>query len=112
MILMPLARIEEKALRLLDILENLKITELSVHLMDLTSRAGGGSLPMLKIPSKGVGVNVTTMTVNAVERFMRNHTPPIIGRIEDDLFIMDLRTVQVDEITSIESAFKTMLNKE
>jgi L-seryl-tRNA(Ser) seleniumtransferase len=112
MILMPLARIEEKASRLLDILENLKITELSVHLMDLTSRAGGGSLPMLKIPSKGVGVNVTTMTVNAVERFMRNHTPPIIGRIEDDMFIMDLRTVQVDEITSIESAFKTMLNKE
>ena len=112
MILMPLARIEEKASKLLDILENLKITELSVHLVDLTSRAGGGSLPMLKIPSKGVGVNVTTMTVNAVERFMRNHTPPIIGRIEDDLFIMDLRTVQVDELTSIESAFKTMLNKE
>jgi len=112
MILMPLTQIEEKASRLLDILENLKKTELSVHLMDLTSRAGGGSLPMLKIPSKGVGVNVTTMTVNAVERFMRNHTPPIIGRIEDDLFIMDLRTVQVDELTSIESAFKTMLNKE
>jgi len=112
MILMPVTRIEEKASRLFYLLENLKKTELSIHIMDLTSRAGGGSLPMLKIPSKGIGVNVKTMTVNAVERFMRNHTPPIIGRIEDNLFIMDLRTVQVDEITSIESAFKTMLNKE
>ncbi|MCU0615257.1 MAG: L-seryl-tRNA(Sec) selenium transferase [Desulfobacterales bacterium] len=112
MILMPVARIEEKVSRLFNILENLKIPELSVHRMDLISRAGGGSLPMLKIPSKGIGVNVKTMTVNAVERFMRNHTPPIIGRIEDDLFIMDLRTVQVDELAMIEWAFKTMLNKE
>ncbi|MCU0600986.1 MAG: L-seryl-tRNA(Sec) selenium transferase [Desulfobacterales bacterium] len=112
MILMPVARIEEKVSRLFNILENLKIPELSVHRMDLISRAGGGSLPMLKIPSRGIGVNVKTMTVNAVERFMRNHTPPIIGRIEDDLFIMDLRTVQVDELAMIEWAFKTMLNKE
>lgn len=112
MILMPVARIEEKASRLLYILENLKIPELSAHIMDLTSRAGGGSLPMLKIPSKGIGVSVKTMTVNAVERFMRNHTPPIIGRIEDDLFIMDLRTIHVDEMAIIDSAFKTMLNKE
>jgi L-seryl-tRNA(Ser) seleniumtransferase len=112
MILMPVSRIEEKASRLFNILENLKIDELSVHLVDLTSRAGGGSLPMLKIPSKGIGVNVRTMTVNALERFMRNHTPPIIGRIEDDLFIMDLRTIQVHEMAIIESAFKTMLNKE
>ncbi len=112
MILMPVARIEEKASRLLYSLENLKIPELSAHIMDLTSRAGGGSLPMLKIPSKGIGVSVKTMTVNAVERFMRNHIPPIIGRIEDDLFIMDLRTIQVDEMAIIDSAFKTMLNKE
>ncbi len=112
MILMPVARIEEKASRLLYSLENLKIPELSAHIMDLTSRAGGGSLPMLKIPSKGIGVSVKTMTVNAVERFMRNHTPPIIGRIEDDLFIMDLRTIQVDEMAIIDSAFKIMLNKE
>lgn len=112
LILMPLSRIQEKALNLFNMLENLKIPELSVHVMDLTSRAGGGSLPMLKIPSKGIGVHVKTMTVNALERFMRNHNPPIIGRIEDNLFIMDLRTIQVDELAIIESAFKTMLNKD
>ncbi|MFO8085271.1 MAG: L-seryl-tRNA(Sec) selenium transferase [Desulfobacterales bacterium] len=112
MILMPISRIQEKATRLLNILSNLNISQLSVHLMDITSRAGGGSLPSLKLPSKGVGVKIGTMTVNAVERFMRNNRPPVIGRIEDDLFIMDLRTVQDDELEIIESAFKTMLNKE
>lgn len=112
LILMPISQIEEKASKLFNVLESLNIPELSVHRLDLTSRAGGGSLPMLKIPSKGIGINVKTMSVNAVERFMRNHTPPVIGRIEDDLFIMDLRTVQDDETATIESAFKTMLNKE
>jgi L-seryl-tRNA(Ser) seleniumtransferase len=112
MILTPVHQIEEKASKCLNILENLKIPELSIQLMSLTSRAGGGSLPMLKIPSKGIGVDVKKMTVNAVERFMRNYTTPIIGRIEDDLFIMDMRTVRTDEIPIIESAFKTMLNKE
>lgn len=112
LILMPISLIEEKTSQLFNILENLKIPELSLHRLDLISRAGGGSLPMLKIPSKGIGINVKTMSANSVERFMRNHTPPIIGRIENDLFIMDLRTVQVDETVIIESAFKTMLNKE
>jgi L-seryl-tRNA(Ser) seleniumtransferase len=112
MILMPVHQIEEKASKCLSILENLKVPELSIQLMNLTSRAGGGSLPMLKIPSKGIGVNVKKMTVNAVERFMRNYTTPIIGRIEDDLFIIDMRTIQTEEIPIIESAFKTMLNKE
>ncbi len=111
MILMPLSQVHEKALRLLKLLENIKKPELSVHLLDLISKAGGGSLPSLQIPSKGIGVKINTMTINAVERFMRNNSPPVIGRIEDDLFIMDLRTVQVDELEIIETAFKTLLNK-
>ncbi len=111
MILMPLSQVHEKALRLLKLLENIKKPELSVHLLDLISKAGGGSLPSLQLPSKGIGVKINTMTINAVERFMRNNSPPVIGRIEDDLFIMDLRTVQVDELEIIETAFKTLLNK-
>lgn len=112
MILMPVSRIEEKATCLLDIFNKLAIPELSVQMMDLTSRAGGGSLPSLKLPSKGIGVKINTMTINALERFMRRNSPPVIGRIEDDLFVMDLRTVQSDELEIIGTAFKTMLNKE
>ena len=36
---------------------------------------------------------------------MRTNTPPVIGRIEEDFFIMDLRTIQEDEFPFIKTAF-------
>ena len=29
---------------------------------------------------------------------MRNDATPIIGRIEDDMYLMDMRTIQADEL--------------
>ena len=112
MILGPVSEIEQKTSRLARMLENLESETLSVRRMDLQSKAGGGSLPLLNLPSKGLGIKVGNLTVNAVERFMRDNTPPIIGRIEDDLFILDLRTVRLDELETIENAFKKLLDKE
>jgi len=43
---------------------------------------------------------------------MRNNSPPIIGRIEEDLYIMDLRTIQDDELSIIAEAFKSLLDKD
>ncbi len=112
MILGPLSEIEHKTARLSQMLSSLNSTALTVRSMDLQSKAGGGSLPLLNIPSKGLGIKVENTTVNAVERFMRDNDPPIIGRIEDDLFIMDLRTVRLDELETIANAFKKLLDKE
>jgi len=42
---------------------------------------------------------------------MRASSPPVIGRIEDDTFIMDLRTIQDDEIESIGTAFDNLLKR-
>jgi len=106
---LPYDDIAKKADRLGNILENIDDARLSIKLIDLSSRAGGGALPLLKLPSRCVSVNVKGLPVNAVERYMRNNTPPIIGRIEDDLFIIDLRTIQEDELQFIESAFSRML---
>ncbi|MBU4345546.1 MAG: L-seryl-tRNA(Sec) selenium transferase, partial [Proteobacteria bacterium] len=87
---LPYDDIAKKADRLGNILENIDDARLSIKLIDLSSRAGRGALPLLDLPSRCVGVNVEGLSVNAVERYMRNNMPPIIGRIEDDLFIIDL----------------------
>ena len=109
MLTLPYDDIAKKADRLGNILENIDDARFSIKLIDLSSRAGGGALPLLDLPSKCVGVKVEGMSVNVVERYMRNNIPPIIGRIEDDLFIIDLRTIQEDELRFIESAFSSML---
>jgi L-seryl-tRNA(Ser) seleniumtransferase len=82
---------------------------ITVELLDFSSKAGGGSLPMLDLPSRCLGVTVDGITANAVERWMRNSNPPIIGRIENDRFIMDPRTLQEEELDIIEKAFAEIL---
>jgi L-seryl-tRNA(Ser) seleniumtransferase len=108
---LPLDHIESNAKTLFKMLENIGDPRLSVSLINIFSRPGGGSLPLLKLPSKGVGVKVQGISANTVEKQMRNNECPIIGRIEEDLFIMDLRTILDDELKLIENAFKHMFKK-
>ncbi|MFO7964278.1 MAG: L-seryl-tRNA(Sec) selenium transferase [Desulfobacterales bacterium] len=107
MLTQPLRRIEEKAMALK---KRLNATGISVRLMDIASKAGGGSLPLLELPSKCIGISVAGMSANAVERTFRYSTPPVIGRIEDDIFIMDLRTIEEDDFEDIESAAENLFS--
>jgi L-seryl-tRNA(Ser) seleniumtransferase len=58
-----------------------------------------------------VGVTIQGISANAIERSMRESSPPIIGRIEEDIFIMDLRTVQDDELQIINTAIGGILKR-
>lgn len=109
MLNMPLAAIEARAADLKARLEKISGGRIEVALLSCASRAGGGSLPLLKLPSRCVGVNIAGISANAIERWLRQCTPPVIGRIENDSFIIDPRTLQEDELDIIETAFKQML---
>jgi L-seryl-tRNA(Ser) seleniumtransferase len=111
MLTLPIEQIKQKAQELKKRLKNINDDRLQIELINLSSRAGGGSLPLLELPTQCVGVKVTELSVNAIERFLRDQTPPIIGRIYEDYYIMDLRTIQNDELVLIETAFKRLLEK-
>ncbi len=111
MLTLPIGYIETRAIELAKILENIGDSRMFVTLIDLSSRPGGGALPLLKLPSKGVGVKVQGVSVNFIEEKMRSNEIPIIGRIEEDRFIMDLRTILDDELPIIENAFDNILRK-
>ena len=51
-------------------------------------------------------------SANRIQKRLRDGCPPIIGRIEDDLFIMDLRTIQDDELDLIKTAVKLLLQED
>jgi len=110
MMLQPIATLEEKAGRLKKMLESTGRRRLTVASLDLVSRPGGGSLPLLELPSKGLGVKIDGLSANAIEKSLRLNSPPIIGRIEDDLYTMDMRTLQDDELETIRCAIETLLN--
>lgn len=102
--------IERRARQLAQGLKPLESAGLAVDLYDMPSRAGGGALPLLALASCCVGVAMAGRSANAIENDMRRHRPPIIGRIENDRFIMDPRTIQEDEIEIIVKAFKDIVD--
>ncbi len=109
MLTLPYNVIAKKAARLCGMLENIGNSRMEIKLIDRSSRAGGGSLPLLDLPSKCVGIKLKGISVDTIKEDMRGNTPPVIGRIEEDLFVMDLRTIQDDELQIIATAFKNML---
>jgi len=108
---LPFDTIDKRAKKLGRILENIGDQRMSIKLINLSSRAGGGALPLLELPSKCIGVKVQGMSANTIERYMRRNTTPIIGRIEEDMFIMDLRTIKDEEFAIIETALENMLKR-
>jgi L-seryl-tRNA(Ser) seleniumtransferase len=109
MLTMPLSTIQARAADLKSHLDRLPGHRLEIALSENVSKAGGGSLPLLELPTCCVGVSVRDITANTVEKWMRHHSPPIVGRIEEDRFIMDPRTLQEEELVLIEQAFEALL---
>jgi L-seryl-tRNA(Ser) seleniumtransferase len=73
----------------------------AVAVRTVGSRVGGGALPEEEIESRCVELAPLDRTVNELERSLRLNQVPVIGRIEDDRYLLDMRTVQDDEVPLI-----------
>jgi L-seryl-tRNA(Ser) seleniumtransferase len=111
MLTMPSNVIETKAARLLAHLQALDDKRLEIQTFEAVSRAGGGSLPMLQLPSKCVGVQIAGVSANRIDAWLRAYHLPVIGRIEADYFMMDVRTVQERDLANITGAFGDLLKE-
>ena len=66
----------------------------TVSVLDDTSRAGGGALPTVDIPTTVVALRPRTMTETALCDFLRLEAPtPIVSRIKDGRVLFDVRTL-------------------
>ncbi|MFZ3048574.1 MAG: L-seryl-tRNA(Sec) selenium transferase [Desulfatirhabdiaceae bacterium] len=109
MLTRPIEQITERAETLLTLLLRISDDRTDIRLLDVFSQAGGGSLPLLNIPSIGIGISITGLSAAAIDRFMRNQDISIIGRIEAERFIMDVRTLMDDEFPIIAATITDLL---
>ena len=58
-----------------------------------TSQIGSGALPTEELPTLVIAVEHQKLSANAIAQRFRASHPPIIGRINDDRFLLDLRTI-------------------
>lgn len=100
----PEATLYERGRHILDELDHpdgLSVSATSAYV-------GGGALPQTKLPSVGV-VFDPKFRANALMRTFRTMEPPVIGRIEDDRFILDLKAVGENELTILIQAIRKAL---
>lgn len=67
------------------------------------SRVGGGALPELGLDSWAIDIEPLKMKLTIFESRLRHLPIPLIGRIENDRFLLDVRTVQDREIKDLVS---------
>jgi L-seryl-tRNA(Ser) seleniumtransferase len=62
-------------------------------LEESTSQIGSGALPTEELPTIAIAVEHKSLSAARIAEQFRSASPPIIGRIKDDRFLLDLRTI-------------------
>ena len=78
--------------------------DFQLALQDSTSQIGSGALPTEELPTVVITVAHPKRSANAIAKQFRQADPPIIGRIQDDKFLLDLRTIFDAKTSSPNSA--------
>jgi L-seryl-tRNA(Ser) seleniumtransferase len=97
----PPAEIEAQAQRLLPAVETALRGKASVEIISVKSQIGSGSLPVDLVESHGIAVAAPGKRRNAlaaeIAAAFRALPVPVIGRINDGAFIMDLRCLERED---------------
>lgn len=78
-----------------------------VELQKTVSKVGGGAMPEYGIASWALVLHPGAGRASTLEKELRSRDVPIIGRIENEKMILDLRTIQQDDIPLLIAMLKT-----
>ena len=85
------------------LLEQLRQAEVSAHLVAVEGQVGGGSVPTQTMPSWAVALEGD---VESLEKKLRLGENTIVGRIHDGKYLLDVRTIWVEDFPLIVRALK------
>jgi L-seryl-tRNA(Ser) seleniumtransferase len=93
MIATDLKTLEDRARGLVEALRAKIPESIGLEIIDGSSMVGGGSLPVQNLPTKLVAMSSKDMSAARLEISFRGHVTPVIGRVEQELFLLDVRTL-------------------
>jgi L-seryl-tRNA(Ser) seleniumtransferase len=88
------AEIELVAARAREILAERLGDQFRIEMIDATSQIGSGALPTEELSTRALRITHRKMSADAIAAMFRAARPPVIGRIRDGGFQLDLRTVE------------------
>lgn len=109
MILMDNDTIEKKSKKLYNGLKPILKDKANIKIIDGLSEVGGGSMPDVKLPSKLISIEPFNIAVHEFEALLRLNSPHIIGRINDNQYLLDVRTIEEAEFPTIKHKISKVL---
>ncbi len=82
-----------------------------VAVVETESRVGGGALPEQGLRSSALQLSPMHVTVNTLEEGLRGQDLPVVGRIENDMFLLDVRTVLDEEVRDLAQCLLTFFKR-
>jgi L-seryl-tRNA(Ser) seleniumtransferase len=98
--------VNRRARRMLRQVRGVIAGDWSVDVQADVSEVGAGALPLTKIPTRVIRVRSARMSATAIEHSFRRQDPPVLGRIQQDAFLLDMRMVQDHELPEVVQAFR------
>ena len=80
-----------------------------VEIVSMSSMVGGGSLPTQLMDSWGLKISPKKMTTSHFEKRMRTTEPHIVGRVENDFYYIDARTIFDEEMKTVTDKIISLL---
>jgi L-seryl-tRNA(Ser) seleniumtransferase len=86
--------IEIAAVRAREILAERLGPEFQIEIVDSTSQIGSGALPAEELKTRALRITHRALAEDAIAALFRGARPPVLGRVRDGAFMLDLRTVE------------------
>ncbi|HEY3308195.1 MAG TPA: L-seryl-tRNA(Sec) selenium transferase [Desulfuromonadaceae bacterium] len=74
------------------------------------SSAGGGSFPLLQLPTSLIEVQIANVSPQQIEAALRRAPVPVVGRIQRDRFLLDVRTILERDLTALSESLAWAMN--
>lgn len=81
------------------------------QIQEVSSAVGGGSMPLTEIPGYALSINPKYVSLTWLDEHMRRYDPPVFARIAKERYLLDLRTIQEDEIQIVADALVEVLHQ-
>jgi L-seryl-tRNA(Ser) seleniumtransferase len=84
---------------------------INAEVVEGDSVIGGGSVPGSRLPTALIALSKDGVSTEDLENELRIGTIPVIGRIEDGRYLLDLRTVDPDDERALAEAISAALTR-
>ncbi len=97
MLALPVSELQQRCEHLLARLTKALGDAVACSIVDATATVGGGALPLAELPGRAIALAPKALSVNELATRLRRSEPPVIGRIQDDRFLVDPRTLNAED---------------